>query len=134
MAVEAPKSSPATAYGRSGPQRQPANGKDTQTAHDPSTAGGHNPRHTPPGRRRSTSSPRSAKRPADACKYHVLKHEVLQTPYDNDANDELHTSVRCAIIGLIAQLLLVEIALKSHQRRNRVVHKNSLSARSSDIS
>ena len=32
---EAPKSSPATAYGRSGPQRQPANGKDTQTAHDP---------------------------------------------------------------------------------------------------
>ena len=30
-------------------------------------------------------------------------------PKSNDANSKLHTSVRCAIIGVIAQLLLAEI-------------------------
>ena len=29
--------------------------------------------------------------------------EVLQTPHNNGANDELHTSIRRAIIGLIAR-------------------------------
>ena len=55
--------------------------RDARTTLDLSKAGAHTPRNSPPGRRRPASSPRSAKRPADACKYHVLKHELSRSFY-----------------------------------------------------